>query len=244
MQHNSRGDTERSGKRKSIGKRKLPDLGESSQSQPQRTISDLLSQNQPTYDYGTSDSRLNSSPNFKRSRLSPSPSRSSPTNKPEKMYNFSGSPPSNRAAFAQGAPGSNASPVKSQPLNGNARQNNFNPHTGARKLVVKNLRTGSRLNQESYFDKVWSQLDAALSAIFDGRKPDTSLEELYKGAENVCRQGRAGALAQQLQKRCKEHVGQKLRDNLATRAAGGNDVDTLRAVVEAWSTWHSRLVCA
>lgn len=109
--------------------------------------------------------------------------------------------------------------------------------------MVKNLRTGSRLNQESYFDKVWSQLDAALSAIFDGRKPDISLEELYKGAENVCRQGRAAILAQKLQKRCKEHVAQKLRDNLTTRAAGGNDVDTLRAVVEAWSTWHSRLVC-
>jgi hypothetical protein len=110
--------------------------------------------------------------------------------------------------------------------------------------VVKNLRTGSRLNQASYFDKVWSQLDAALSAIFDGKKPDISLEELYKGAENMCRQGRAPVLAKKLQNRCKEHVTGKLRENLVTRAGGGNDVDTLRAVFEAWSAWQSRLVCA
>lgn len=127
-------------------------------------------------------------------------------------------------------------------MNVNARQNTFSPHTGAKKLVVKNLRTGPRLNQDSYFDKVWSQFDAALTAIFDGRKPENSLEELYKGGENVCRQERAALLAKKLQTRCKEFVGGNMRTNLATRAAGSTDVDTLRAVIEAWSAWHSKLV--
>lgn len=98
------------------------------------------------------------------------------------------------------------------------------------------------MNQEPYFDKTWAQLDAALSAIFDGQKPEISLEELYKGAENICRQERAALLAKKVQERCKDYVAGKLRDNLVTRAGGGTDVDTLRAVIEAWSVWHSRLV--
>lgn len=239
MQQHSSGDTERSGKRKSIGKRKLSDQGEPSQPQSQRTISDLLSKNR-------SQDNLPplASPTSKRSRYSLSPTRSSSAHpvSPTKMYNFSGSPPKNGAAFGRSAPALNPPSVKSQALNANARQNNFSPHAGAKKLVVKNLRTGPRVTQEPYFDKTWAQLDAALSAIFDGRKPDISLEELYKGAENICRQERAALLAKKVQERCKDYVAGTLRDNLVTRAGGGTNVDTLRAVIEAWSAWHSRLV--
>jgi hypothetical protein len=161
------------------------------------------------------------------------------------MYNFSGSPPKNGAAFVHTSTRSNANTplAKTQSSGANARQNNFSPHAGAKKLVVKNLRTGPRMNQEPYFDKTWAQLNAALSAIFDGQKPEISLEELYKGAENICRQERAALLAKKVQERCKDYVAGKLRDNLVTRAGGGTDVDTLRAVIEAWSVWHSRLVC-
>lgn len=129
-------------------------------------------------------------------------------------------------------------------MNANARPNNFSPYTGARKLVVKNLRSGPRLDQESYFDKVWSQFDAALTAIFEGRKPESSLEELYKGGENVCRQDRSALLAKNLRGRCKDFVNGSLRQNLVSRAKGSTDVDTLRAVVEAWSSWSTKLVCA
>ncbi|KAJ5690141.1 hypothetical protein N7462_004533 [Penicillium macrosclerotiorum] len=242
MQQNSSADPEqRSGKRKSIGKRKLSDQGEPQQPQSQRTISELLSSN-------TSHDNLpqNLSPSSKRSRFSASPSRSASAHpvSPTKMYNFSGSPPKNGAAFVRNMPGAatKAPFIKPQAVNPSARQNNFSPHAGAKKLVVKNLRTGPRANHEPYFDKTWAQLDAALSAIFDGRKPNSSLEELYKGAENICRQERASLLAKRVQERCKDYVAGKLRDNLVTRAGGGTDVDTLRAVIEAWSVWHSRLI--
>jgi hypothetical protein len=241
MQQHSSGDTERSGKRKSIGKRKLSDQGEPSQPQSQRTISELLSKK-----HSQDSLPPPTSPTSKRSRFSPSPSpsRSSSAHpvSPTKMYNFSGSPPKNGAAFGRSIPASNPPSVKSQALNTNAPKNNFSPHAGAKKLVVKNLRTGPRVTQEPYFDKIWTQLDAALSAIFDGRKPDISLEELYKGAENICRQERAALLAKKVQERCKDYVAGKLRDNLVTRSGGGTNVDTLRAVIEAWSAWHSRLV--
>jgi len=235
----SSGDPEqRSGKRKSIGKRKLSDQGEPSQPQSQRTISELLSKNK----YPHNSLPPKSSPTSKRSRFSVSPSRSSPAHavSPNKMYNFSGSPPKNGAAFVRAVPASNTASEKSAI---NTRQNNFNPGAGPRKLVVKNLRTGPRANHEPYFNKIWAQLDGALTDIFEDRKPNISLEELYKGAENICRQDGATMLAKKVQDRCKAYVAGKLRDNLVKKTGGGTDVDTLRAVIEAWSSWHSRLVC-
>ncbi|KAJ5782392.1 hypothetical protein N7457_004166 [Penicillium paradoxum] len=228
-------DTEQSGKRQSIGKRKLSDQGEPSQPRSQQTISELFSERY------TPDPSLPQS--HKRSRVSASPSRLTSTTPTvsHKMYPISGSPPKNGAALGRGMSETNGS-VKPQNMNPNSRQSNFSPHTGAKKLVVKNLRAGPRLNQDSYFDKVWSQFDAALTAIFDGKKPESSLEELYKGGENVCRQDRAALLAKKLQARCKEFVSGNMRTNLATRAGGSTDVDTLRAVIEAWSTWHTKLV--
>ncbi|KAF5864788.1 hypothetical protein ETB97_006325 [Aspergillus alliaceus] len=250
MQHNPRGATEqRSGKRKSIGKRKLSNQEEALH-QPQHqqaTISELLSRNHTTL--GKEHPQL-SSPTSKRPRLSPSPSGLTSAQGPRgaassnTMYNFSNQETKGSGSFGHVTPGSNCINVAARPRSFNApvRQSNFTPHTGAKKLVVKNLRTGPRLNQDSYFEKIWGQLDAALTAIFDGGKPEVSLEELYKGAENVCRQGRASALARQLQERCRGHVSGKLHDTLVSKAGGGNNIDTLRAVVESWTTWQSKLV--
>lgn len=245
MQQNSRGATEqRTGKRKSIGKRKNSDQEEVSSSQhqqPQQTISELLSRNQdrshPPY----------LSPTSKRARLSPTPSDSSSSTRPQalrspsSMYNFSNSDSRAGGAFGQSS-GPNPT-AKPGPTFATSRQSNFTPHTGAKKLVVKNLRTTPRLNQDSYFEKVWGQLDTALGTVFGGGKPETSLEELYKGAENVCRQGKAAVLAKKLQDRCRKHVSGKLRETLVAKAGGGSDIDTLRAVVDTWATWQSELVC-
>ncbi|KAJ5227109.1 uncharacterized protein N7469_007115 [Penicillium citrinum] len=238
MQRNSSEADQRSGKRTSIGKRKLPEQGEPTQPQAQRTISELLSNN------SRSDSSLHRSPSSKRSRISLSPTRSTsshPTS-PNKMYNFSGSPPKNGAAFLRANPGaSNVPPIKAQAFTNN-RQNTFSPHGGAKKLVVKNLRSKPRADHEPYFEKAWTQLNTALAAIFEGRKPEASLEELYKGAENMCRHERAPLLAKKVHEKCKEYVAGQLRDNLVSRAGSGTDVDTLRAVIDAWSAWQTRLI--
>lgn len=252
MQQNSRGATEqRTGKRKSIGKRKNSEEEISSSSQrqqpqhpppqQQQTISELLSRNQdrghPPY----------LSP--KRARLSPTPSDSSSSTRPQalrspsNMYNFSNSDSRAGGAFGQSSSGASNPTAKAGPAFATSRQSNFTPHTGAKKLVVKNLRTTPRLNQDSYFEKVWGQLDTSLGAVFGGGKPETSLEELYKGAENVCRQGKAAVLAKKLQDRCREHVSGKLRETLVAKAGGASDIDTLRAVVDTWATWQSELVC-
>ncbi|KAL1875601.1 hypothetical protein Plec18167_005537 [Paecilomyces lecythidis] len=248
MQQNSRATEQRGGKRKSIGKRKLSDHGEAPQQQ-QTTISELLARNNTPL-VKDQHSGPSSPSTYKRLRAS-SPSANSPALdrtqdliSPEKMYNFSNSEPKAGEAFAQRISGSDTSPaaLRARAYNASSRPSNFTPHTGAKKLVVKNLRAGPRLNQDAYFDKVWAQLDAALVAIFNGRKPDASLEELYKGAENVCRQGRAAVLAKKLQEKCREHISGKLRQGLLSRSADGDNVEILRAVVAAWNTWNSTLV--
>ncbi|KAJ5909104.1 hypothetical protein N7495_001786 [Penicillium taxi] len=227
MQHSGDAD-QRSGKRKSIGKRKLSDQGEQSQ---QSTISELLSQKNKSH-------HLSDFPNSKRSRLSVSPSLSA-THPSTTMYNFFGSKSPDNAAFGKSVPGSNNA-LKTNSTNSSVR--GFSPHVGAKKLVVKNLRIGPRANHEPYFDKTWAQLDTALTDIFNDRKPEASLEELYKGAENICRQDQAALLANKVQDRCKQYVSGKLRQSLVTRAGGGSAVDTLRTVIEAWASWHAKLI--
>ncbi|KAJ0425429.1 hypothetical protein BJY00DRAFT_298514 [Aspergillus carlsbadensis] len=235
LEQNSRGATEqRSGKRKSAGKRKHTEREESSQQpqQQQANLPALFHRNQ-AHDESPS----------KRARVSPPPHSSVPSNQPGSgnMYSFSGT------GSKPSGPGGGR-PLHSNPTfqvrsgNASSQQSNFTPHTGAKRLVVKNLRTGNRKNQDSYFDKVWGQLDAALSAIFGGGKPEISIEELYKGAENVCRQGRAAVLSKRVQGRCREHVAGSLRETLVEKAQMGSNIDTLRAAVDAWKVWQSMLV--
>lgn len=122
------------------------------------------------------------------------------------------------------------------------RPPNFTPHTGARKLVVKNLRKAPRANPEEYFNRVWGQLDAALSAIFTDEKVPYSNEELYRGVENLCRQDRAPVLFQKLLEKCKHNVTTRVKEPLVAGARTKRSDDILRAVVEAWSRWNTQLV--
>ncbi|KAH8705420.1 putative ubiquitin ligase subunit CulD [Talaromyces proteolyticus] len=230
MHQHPKATEQRGGKRKTVEKRKLPDeqqpQNQHQHQHRQRKISELLS----------------SSPSHHRDHQYPSsPKRfraSSPTSvqtddtpiSPTKMYSFSKSDSKVNNVLGQKAPATAQRP------------NTFTPHTGAKRLVVKNLRSGPRLNQDTYFDKIWGQLAVALDAVFDGGKPAASLEELYKGAENVCRQGRAAVLAKKLQDKCKTYICDNLQQSLLTKAKTSSDVDTLQAVVDAWATWNSKLV--
>ncbi|KAL4957715.1 Cullin family-domain-containing protein [Aspergillus filifer] len=239
MQQNPRGAPEqRSGKRKITGKRKLTDQEDSSQKQRQHqqaTISEILHRNQAQDDepLPPTSKRVRES-TFADATKSAQPGSAN-------MYTFSDAG-SKAGAAGAGGPVLSNSALQSRPGNVPAHQGNFTPHTGAKRLVVKNLRTGPRLNQDSYFDKVWGQLDSALSAIFSGGKPVISLEELYKGAENVCRQGRAAELSKRLQERCRGHVTGQLHGSLVEKAQMASNIDTLRSVVEAWKVWQSMLV--
>lgn len=114
---------------------------------------------------------------------------------------------------------------------------------GPKKLVVKNLRKAPRSDPEQYFNQVRSQLDAALSAILVNEKVPYSNEELYRGAENLCKQGRAAPLFKTLCKQCKQGVSSQFQEPLVTQASTLDDTGVLRAVLESWEAWNARLVC-
>lgn len=247
--HNHRADR-RGGNRSTTGKRKPGDeeipIYEDSP-QKARTIPDLFSKEKRNTSQKSSRAL---SPGGKRQRLDSnnSESRLKPELKSiDKMYSFSdtNSQPtrgssSNPNAFRLGQ--TNGAMQRPAGISNSGHPHNFAPHAGAKKLVVKNLRVTPRLDQGQYFEKVWTQLDSALTAIFRNEKPSHSLEELYKGTENVCRQGNAENLVKKLLERCKRHVSGKVLRSLAAKTAEVKDIDVLRSVEAAWSAWNERVV--
>lgn len=118
----------------------------------------------------------------------------------------------------------------------------FNPHSGPKKLVVKNLRTVPRIDPQQYFEQIWAQEDQALDAVFANRKEPYSLEELYKGAEYVCRQGKAAELYARLSMKCEAHLTDTVRDGIRRDEGKSSDIEVLRTFVNAWATWQKQLL--
>jgi len=117
----------------------------------------------------------------------------------------------------------------------------FQPHAGApRKLYIKNLRSPSKTDPDVYFNQTWGSLEAALTAIFESRKISTSLEELYRGTENICRADRAGELYTRLKACCSAYVGDRLKCSIV--ACNSWKDDAVKSVVSAWEKWNDQLV--
>ena len=132
-------------------------------------------------------------------------------------------------------------PTRRRP-SGTVRPTTPKPHNGPRKLVVKNLKTTPKADPEQYYNQVWKQLDAALSAIFANEAMPYSFEELYKGVESLCRQDHAPAAYRKLREKCKQNVSLRVLEPLVQHASTADAVGTLGAVVKAWSTWTAQLV--
>ncbi|KAJ4162589.1 hypothetical protein NW754_014013 [Fusarium falciforme] len=65
----------------------------------------------------------------------------------------------------------------------------FKPYTGAKKLVIKNLRAPTSRDAQvaEYYVRTEKELKDALDSVFAGKTPDVPLERLYRGVEDVCR---------------------------------------------------------
>ncbi|KAL9606794.1 MAG: hypothetical protein Q9179_000001, partial [Wetmoreana sp. 5 TL-2023] len=124
---------------------------------------------------------------------------------------------------------------------GMARPSNTAAESGPKRLVVKNLRKAPRSDPEKYINHVWTQLDAALSAILVDEKIPYSNEELYRGVENLCRQGRASPLFKTLCEKCRQGISNHVEKPLVANASTLDDTGILRAVTQAWCTWTVRL---
>ena len=158
----------------------------------------------------------------------------------DSMYNFT----SNKTASVDVATPNGTSPRARRISNlGTLSMRNAvgGPSFGTKKLVVKNLRPKSAAKPTEYISSTTKELDGALAAIFKSQPPAQSNEELYKGAENVCKLGYAAELAKMVERRSKDHITSNVRPVLIEKADDKN-VNVLRAVVEAWQTWHAQMV--
>ena len=210
----------------------------------QRTISDLFSASKQ----GCKNRNTNENPDLSPSkRLKTTHVSDQNVGEPKArvigasdMYNFStpGSKPSSEVIDLTESP--NVSPMKKKPV-GMVRPSTFASHTGPKKLVVKNLKNVSRPDPDAYFSRVWTQLDAALTAIFTGDKLPYSMEELYKGVEFTSRQDRGPSLFTELHAKCERGISANFKEPLLQNVGSSTDVDTLRLVVASWSRWTAQL---
>jgi len=126
------------------------------------------------------------------------------------------------------------------------RTSAFQPHAGARKLVITNFRgpTPSRsADVDEYYTRTWADLDAALTEVFAGRQPRQPLERLYRGVENLCRKGEAERLTEMLQTRFDDHLGKEVLERIRSDggSGSGDNVAMLRVVLGYWKNWSAQL---
>jgi cullin-4 len=118
---------------------------------------------------------------------------------------------------------------------------NMQANAGPKKLLVKNFKPTRRVDPKIFLDQTWQKVDAALETIFQQGQIDFSLEELYRGVENLCRQGLAKDAKERLVTKCRGYVGGTLKAKVKDMV-GRKHVDVLRATLQAWATWNEQMV--
>lgn len=118
----------------------------------------------------------------------------------------------------------------------------FQPHKGAKKLVIKNLRTTSQATDlAKYYDATKQELIEALQAIFEQKQPRQPLERLYRGVEDLCRHGVSKELYEILRERCEAYIKNDVRRSILTEA-GVSNIDMLRSTYKHWVIWNTQSV--
>lgn len=123
------------------------------------------------------------------------------------------------------------------------RQSAYQPHSGARKLVIKNLR--SPVHHEArireYYARTERELEGALDAIFNSRTPAIPLERLYRGVEDMCRKGNADTVYKTLKDKVDSHLKNVVLPKIQSAARISN-LDVLRKTLAEWKTWNAQTV--
>jgi len=119
------------------------------------------------------------------------------------------------------------------------RGSNFEPHKGAKRLVVKNLKAASSQNVDDYYNKVWKDLDGAVTSIFGGEQTSSPLEVLCRGVEATCRRGRAHDLYLHLRDHSKEFMDKVMLPQIQGEIGAGS-IGALLTVHKYWKVWHKQ----
>lgn len=239
-------------KKRKLQSRPVTQSNEARETSKQQTISDLFTASQQK----TSLSGINTtarSPTSKCARVdidsSPPRAMNGPqaaTRTSSDMYKFSSRHSPNGAQSVIDLTGSSpANSPRKQSISRPLRP--VNPALGPKKLVVKNLRPIARTDPSEYLNLIWDKLNAALTIVFaqqDAKQGFSfSMEELYKGVENVCKQSSKGAeeLYSRLREKSKAYVVSGLKVPLLDRLHE-TSADMLRATITAWKRWNEQLI--
>lgn len=118
---------------------------------------------------------------------------------------------------------------------------NFQPHTGAKRLVIKNLRTVPQRDTEVYYTNIWNEVDAAITSVLNRQQPSLALDSLSRKVQDICRRDRGSQLSSHLRDRCKTYLEKELLPIIESHA-GPSNVDALRAVYKYWEVWNEQSV--
>ena len=125
-------------------------------------------------------------------------------------------------------------------------QTPLRPHT--KKITIKNLKSTPDSVPAAYFQQTTQKLQRAVSTILvEGTLAD-SLEELYRGVENLVRENKGPELYEMLQESCRQFVSEGMRRSVERRIVGsvgiGGDggVGAVECIESAWGKWTSQLV--
>ena len=158
----------------------------------------------------------------------------------EDMYKFDSPKPQKSPETIDLTKSPNTSPIRNRILAN--RPINISRRTGPNKIQVKGFRAPIKSHLNEYYHTVWQQLEASLTAIFENEKLPYSNEELYRGVEISCRQGKAPELHEELQKKCNWNVLHKVKEPLIQNSDSNDTIGVLQSVVQAWSRWNKQLV--
>ena len=208
---------------------------------PQKTISELFA----TSKQGVKSLEGDGASHSKRLKHSHSAIGVDSTSTPmqalrsEDMFKFPSPKSRQNSDFIDLTRSPSSSPVKNR-VNG-IRPTTIGPRTGTKKLEVKNLKTVVKADPDEYYNTVWKRLEVSLQAIFAEEELPYSNEELYRGVEIVCRQGKAAGLYEKLKTSCSGNVLHNFKEPLIQIPDNENAVVVLRSVVRAWSRWNKQL---
>ncbi|CAM1502945.1 Fc.00g077210.m01.CDS01 [Cosmosporella sp. VM-42] len=123
------------------------------------------------------------------------------------------------------------------------RPSAFQPYSGAKKLVIKNLRAPSHREAQvtEYYRRTGRELEVALDAVFAGRSAEVTLERLYRGVEDMCRNGNAEKVYKMLKDKVDNHLRQVVLVRIQKEGNLSN-LDTLRAVLAQWKLWNTQTI--
>jgi Cullin family len=117
-----------------------------------------------------------------------------------------------------------------------------------RKITIKNLKSTPDSVPAAYFQQTSAKLSRAVDTILSEGTLTDSLEELYRGVENLVRENKGNELYDMLQTKCREFVAGRLEHNveigIAVSSVVGIDggIGGVEAVERAWGKWTSQLV--